>query len=389
MINKTDIVKYDNILNKLSLAKLEEKELELFFALCLELKNKGTDEVFINITEFKNHYSIGRSNVRFEKYLEVVLNKFLETKVIIKTSKTLEIGNFFRKFILDLENNTLFVQVDNDYQFILNNLVKMYTQFSFKEYQLLNSKYSKRLMPKLCQWNSVRKIEFEKEDLFQILGASTNYRKDISNFNRRILNPTIVELKKVFNNLEVKTTKNINNSIKSYIFSWSNKEKIEKEIEIEEVKTIEISKKLKELLDEAVKNEKLEILEKSSVIEYLIKNYTENILILGIRQLLNSNIKTKIRTRKYLVEVLENINKKENIKVVLKEDKKTVENKKEIEEYKPIEKIEITEAEYNKLLAEEIENYIQEAKSKNININLEIIKISLKVKLNSKYKIKN
>ena len=389
MINKTDIVKYDNILNKLSLAKLEEKELELFFALCLELKNKGTDEVFINITEFKNHYSIGRSNVRFEKYLEVVLNKFLETKVIIKTSKTLEIGNFFRKFILDLENNTLFVQVDNDYQFILNNLVKMYTQFSFKEYQSLNSKYSKRLMPKLCQWNSVRKIEFEKEDLFQILGASTNYRKDISNFNRRILNPTIVELKKVFNNLEVKTTKNINNSIKSYIFSWSNKEKIEKEIEIEEVKTIEISKKLKELLDEAVKNEKLEILEKSSVIEYLIKNYTENIIILGIRQLLNSNIKTKIRTRKYITTLLDEIKSKENIKIVTKEDKKIVENKKEIEEYKPIEKLEISEAEYNKILDEEIEIHIQKAKKLNQSINLEIIKMSLKVKLNSKYKVKN
>lgn len=389
MINKTDIVKYDNILNKLSLAKLEEKELELFFALCLELKNKGTDEVFINITEFKNHYSIGRSNVRLEKYLEVVLNKFLETKVIIKTDKKLQIGNFFRKFILDLENNILFVQVDNDYQFILNNLVKMYTQFSFKEYQSLNSKYSKRLMPKLCQWNSVRKIEFEKEDLFQILGASTTYRKDISNFNRRILNPTIVELKKVFNNLEVKTTKNINNSIKSYIFSWSNKEKIEKEIEIEEVKTLEISKKLKNLLDEAVKNPKLELLEKPSIIEYLLKHYSENVLILGIRQLLNSNIKTKIRTRKYLIEVLENINKKENIKIVLKEDKKVIENKKEIEEYKPIEKLEISQDEYNKLLDEELENYIQEAKDKNLQVNLEITKMSLKVKLNSKYKIKN
>lgn len=386
MINKTDIVKYDNILNKLSLAKLEEKELELFFALCLELKNKGTDEVFINITEFKNHYSIGRSNVRLEKYLEVVLNKFLETKVIIKTNKKLQIGNFFRKFILDLENNTLFVQVDNDYQFILNNLVKMYTQFSFKEYQSLNSKYSKRLMPKLCQWNSVRKIEFEKEDLFQILGASTNYRKDISNFNRRILNPTIVELKKVFNNLEVKTTKNINNSIKSYIFSWSNREKIEKEIKIEEVKTLEISKKLKVLLDEAIKNPKLEILEKASVLEYLLKHYSENIIVLGIRHLLNSNIKTKIKTRKYLVTILDQLKSKENIKIIVKEDKKIVENK---EEFKEKEKLEITIDEYNKLLAEEIEIHIQEAKAKNINVNLEIIKMSLKVKLNNKYKIKN
>lgn len=381
---KNDIVKYDNILNKLSLNNLEEKELELFFALCLELKEKGIDEVYINITEFKNQYNFGRSKIRFEKYLEVVLNKFLETKVIIKTSNSFEIGNFFRKFKI-LPDNILYVQVDNDYQFILNNLVKMYTQFSFKEYQSLKSKYAKRIMPKLAQWQGIKKIEFQKDELLEVLGASENYKKDISNFNKRVLKPLTDELKTVFYNLKVEPIKNTNKTIISYIFSWSNKP-IEKEIKVEEVKTIEISKKLKSLIDEAIKNPKLELLEKPSIIEYLLKHYSENIIVLGIRHLLNSNIKTKIKTRKYLVTILDQLKSKENIKVIVKEDKKIVENK---EEFKEKEKLEISEAEYNKLLNEEIENYIQEAKSKNININLEIIKISLKVKLNSKYKIKN
>ena len=57
-MEKSDIVKYNNVLNKLNMGKLEEKELELFFALCLELKNKETDEVFINITDFKNKYNM-------------------------------------------------------------------------------------------------------------------------------------------------------------------------------------------------------------------------------------------------------------------------------------------------------------------------------------------
>ena len=387
---KNDIVKYDNILNKLSLNNLEEKELELFFALCLSLKEKGTDEVYINITEFKNQYNFGRSKIRFEKYLEVVLNKFLETKVIIKTSKTLEIGNFFRKFKL-MQDNTLFVQVDNDYQFILNNLVEMYTQFSFKEYQSLKSKYSKRIMPKLSQWNSVKKVEFEKNDLFELLGTSENYKKDISNFNKRVLKPMEDELKTVFHNLKIKPIKNINKTIKSYIFTWTNKqiEKEIKEVEAEEVKTLEISKKLKVLLDEATKNSKLEILEKASVIEYLIKNYTENIIIQGIRNLLNSNLTTKIKTRKYIVTVLDKLKEKENIKIKIKDELKTGTNNTIVEDYKPKEKIEITEIEYNKILDEEIQNYIQEAKEKNIPVNLEITKMSLKLKMNSKYKIKN
>lgn len=385
-----DLVKYNNVLNKLNIGKLEEKELELFFALCLELKEKGTDEVYINITEFKNRYNMGRSNTRFEKYLEVVLNKFLETKLIIKTAKTLEIGNFFRKFKLEFENNILFVQVDNDYKFILNDLVEMYTQFNFKQYQELKSKYAKRLMPKLSQWNGTKKIEYKKNDLYEILGASESYKNDISSFNKRILKPATSELKKIFYNLKVKPIKNTNKSINSYLFTWNDKPKNIEDVEvIEELKNIEISKKLKNLLDEAIKNPKLELLEKPSIIEYLTKHYEENILILGIRQLLNSNIKTKIKTRKYITAVLDKIKEQENIKIVLKEDKKNIENKKEIEEFKEKEKIEITEDEYNKLLDKEIEIHIQEAKEKNIPVNLEITKMSLRVKLNSKYKIKN
>ena len=384
---KNDIVKYDNILNKLSLNNLEEKELELFFALCLELKEKGTDEVYINITEFKNQYNFGRSKIRFEKYLEVVLNKFLETKVIIKTHNSFELGNFFRKFKL-LPDNILYVQVDNDYQFILNNLVKMYTQFSFKEYQSLKSKYAKRIMPKLAQWQGTKKVEFQKDELLELLGTSENYKKDISNFNKRVLKPLIDELKTVFYNLKVEPIKNTNKTIKSYIFTWS--DKVIKEVEDvkKEVKTLEISKKLKTLLDEAIKNPKLELLEKPSIIQYLTKHYEENILILGIRQLLNSNIKTKIRTRKYITSILDKLKEKENIKIVTKEEKKT-ETKKEIEEYKPIEKIEIDEAEFERLYNIELENYIQEAKKLNQNVNLEITKMSLKLKMNSKYKIKN
>lgn len=385
-MEKTDIVKYNNALNKLNMGKLEEKELELFFALCLELKNKETDEVFINITDFKNKYNMGRSNQRFEKYMEIVLEKFLETKMVIKTSKTLELGNFFRKFKLEFETNTLYVQLDSDYKFILNNLVEMYTQFSFKQYQELKSKYAKRLMPKLCQWQGTKKIEYKKDDLFEILGVTENYKKDLGNFRKRILKPATDELKKVFYNLKVNPLKNKSAKIESYLFTWSTKQKEIIEV-TEEVKTLEISKTLKNLIDTAVKNPKLEILEKPSIIEYLIKHYTENIIVLGIKQLLTSNITTKIKTRKYITAILNKLKEKENIKIKIKEETKT--NNVIVEEFKEKEKLEITEAEYNKLLDIEIQNYIQEAKDKNLQVNLEITKMSLKLKMNSKYKIKN
>ena len=388
-MEKNDIVKYNNSLNKLKMGKLEEKELELFFALCLELKEKGTDDVFINITDFKNRYNMGRSNVRFEKYLEVVLDKFLETKMIIKTDKTLEMGNFFRKFKIDFQKNLLYVQVDNDYSFILNDLVEMYTQFSFKQYQELKSKYAKRLMPRLAQWNGTKSIEFEKEDLFEILGASESYKNDLSSFNKRILKPASTELKTVFYNLKVKPIKNNNknttNKIKSYLFSWSTKPKEIIEV-AEEVKTLEISKKLKIILDEAVKNPKLEILEKPSIIEYLLKYYTENIIVLGIKQLLNSNITTKIKTRKYITSVLDKIKETENIKIITKEDKKAVENKEKVEEFKRKELKEISQEEWDLLFNKKVEEVLKEFEKQGTKVNRAFVEQTVRVGLNAQYK---
>ena len=392
-MEKNDIVKYNNALNKLKMGKLEEKELELFFALCLELKEKGTDDVYINITEFKNRYNMGRSNVRFEKYLEVVLDKFLETKMIIKTAKTLEMGNFFRKFKIDFQKNLLYVQVDNDYSFILNDLVEMYTQFSFKQYQSLKSKYAKRLMPKLAQWNGTKSIEFEKEDLFEVLGASESYKNDLSSFNKRILKPATTELKTVFYNLKVSTIKNNNrnttNKIKSYLFTWNDRPRPKEEIiEVEEAKTVEISKKLKTLIDVATKNSKLEILEKASVIEYLIKHYEEKIIILGIKQLLNSNITTKIKTRKYITTILDQLRTKENVKIVVKEDKKTVEHKEKVEEFKRKELKEISKEEWDLLFNKRLEEVLKEFEKQGTKVNRAFVEQTVRVGLNAQYKIK-
>ena len=49
MDKNKDLVKYHNDINKLKMGNLDEKELELFFALCVELKDIGEDDCFYNI----------------------------------------------------------------------------------------------------------------------------------------------------------------------------------------------------------------------------------------------------------------------------------------------------------------------------------------------------
>lgn len=386
-----DIVKYNNDLNKLNMSNLKEKELELFYAICLELKEKGTDTIIVDITEFRKAFNIPQVNKkRFSEYLENTQDKFLSLKYALRTEKRLKKGVFFYDFDADLEENKMTIRVNPEYSYILNGIVDYYTQFSFKEFQSLKCKYSKLLLPRLCQWQGTKKLEIEKEEMFEILGVPESYKKDISNFNKKVIKPIKEELPKVFYNLKIKTikksTKNIKNEIKSYIFSWSAKPK--EVIEVEEVKTLEISKTLKNLIDEAIKNPKLEILEKPSTLEYLIKHYEENIIILGIKQILNSNITTKIKTRKYITTILDQLKSKENIKIVLKEDKKVIENKKEIEEYKPKELIEINQEEWNKIYKEKLDEALEEFKKQGTTVNTAFIEQTIKIRMKATYKIK-
>ena len=386
-----DIVKYNNDLNKLNMSNLKEKELELFYAICLELKEKGTDTIIVDITEFRKAFNIPKvKKKRFSEYLENTQDKFLSLKYALRTEKRLKKGVFFYDFDADLEENKMTIRVNPEYSYILNGIVDYYTQFSFKEFQSLKCKYSKLLLPRLCQWQGTKKLEIEKEEMFEILGVPESYKKDISNFNKKVIKPIKEELPKVFYNLKIKTikksTKNIKNEIKSYIFSWSAKPK---EIEVtEEVKTLEISKNLKNLLDEATKNPKLEILEKPSIIEFLLKNYTENIIILGIKQLLTSNITTKVKTRKYITAILDKLKEKENIKITVKEDKKIIENKEKVEEFKRKELKVITKEEWDLLFNNKLNSVLKEFEKQGTKVNRAFVEQTVRVGLNAQYKIK-
>ena len=377
-----DIVKYNNDLNKLNMASLKEKELELFYAICLELKEKGTNTVVVDITEFRKAFNIPAVNKkRFSEYLENTQDKFLSLKYALRTEKRLKKGVFFYDFDADLEENKMTIKINPEYAYILNGIVDYYTQFSFKEFQSLKCKYSKLLLPKLCQWNGTKKLEIEKEEMFEILGVPESYKKDISNFNKKVIKPIKEELPKIFYNLKVKTIKkssrNTKNEIKSYVFTWSSKP-AEEIKDAEEVKTLEISKTLKTLLDTAIKNPKLEILEKPSIIEYLLNHYSENIIILGIKQLLNTNITTKIKTRKYITSILDKLQVTEKIKITTKEE--TL-KKLEAEEIKEVEKKVLTADEWEK----EFNRRITEVIEKTGNRDNDILKMTVRVAMNRLY----
>lgn len=277
---KNDLVKVHKDFTKLNIGILSEKELELFYYICLNVKDIRDETITMDFSSIKK--SLGLVNFRdLKKYILGIHQKLGNLHITNITSKKIETIFLFDKFINDLDNNTLTIRVTKDSLYFFN-IANSYLRFLFSDVRKLSGKYSKLLVPYLMEFSHKKEAEFEKERFFNILEIDEKYKNDLSNFNRIILKPAIEELRTLFENLKVERLKN-GRVIKGYKFSWTNdfnfqnkKDNIEEAEVVEEKENkniasgelekyfksnfsdVNYSKKHKEVLEKLLKNNSLE-----------------------------------------------------------------------------------------------------------------------------------
>ena len=275
---KNDLVKVHKDFTKLNIGILSEKELELFYYICLNVKDIRDETITMDFSSIKK--SLGLVNFRdLKKYILGIHQKLGNLHITNITSKKIETIFLFDKFINDLDNNTLTIRVTKDSLYFFN-IANSYLRFLFSDVRKLSGKYSKLLVPYLMEFSHKKEAEFEKERFFNILEIDEKYKNDLSNFNRIILKPAIEELRTLFENLKVERLKN-GRVIKGYKFTWTNdfnfqnkKDNIEEAEVVEEKENIapeelekyfkstftdvNYSKKHKEVLEKLLKNNSLE-----------------------------------------------------------------------------------------------------------------------------------
>ena len=277
---KNDLVKVHKDFTKLNIGILSEKELELFYYICLNVKDIRDEIITMDFSSIKK--SLGLINFRdLKKYILGIHQKLGNLHITNITSKKIETIFLFDKFINDLDNNTLTIRVTKDSLYFFN-IANSYLRFLFSDVRKLSGKYSKLLVPYLMEFSHKKEAEFEKERFFNILEIDEKYKNDLSNFNRIILKPAIEELRTLFENLKVERLKN-GRVIKGYKFTWTNdfnfqnkKDNIEEAEVVEEKENkniasgelekyfksnfsdVNYSKKHKEVLEKLLKNNSLE-----------------------------------------------------------------------------------------------------------------------------------
>ena len=417
---KNDLVKVHKDFTKLNIGILSEKELELFYYICLNVKDIRDEIITMDFSSIKK--SLGLINFRdLKKYILGLHQKLGNLHITNITNKKIETIFLFEKFINDLDNNTLTIRVTKDSLYFFN-IANSYLRFLFSDVRKLSGKYSKLLVPYLMEFSHKKEAEFEKERFFNILEIDEKYKNDLSNFNRIILKPAIEELRTLFENLKVERLKN-GRVIKGYKFTWTNdfnfqnkKDNIEEAEVVEEKENIapgelekyfkttfpgvNYSKKHKEVLEKLLKNNSLEYIKKylSEQWEYvqndkniLNKSAYFSKLILEEKAVYKNHLpadyeELKVEERNRNIESTNTIT---SLKDLVEKDITDYEVRKNITpeqiEQEVLFKIDVTEEEYNKIK----EDWIIKQKEVVPNSDPKLLEIIFNASQSKKYNIIN
>lgn len=419
---KNDLVKVHKDFTKLNIGILSEKELELFYYICLNVKDIRDEIITMDFSSIKK--SLGLINFRdLKKYILGLHQKLGNLHITNITNKKIETIFLFEKFINDLDNNTLTIRVTKDSLYFFN-IANSYLRFLFSDVRKLSGKYSKLLVPYLMEFSHKKEAEFEKERFFNILEIDEKYKNDLSNFNRIILKPAIEELRTLFENLKVERLKN-GRVIKGYKFTWTNdfnfqnkKDNIEEAEVVEEKENkniasgelekyfksnfsdVNYSKKHKEVLEKLLKNNSLEYIKQYLKDQWEYVQNDKSILnkaayfsklILEEKAVYKNHLpadyeELKVEERNRNIESTNTIT---SLKDLVEKDITDYEVRKNITpeqiEQEVLFKIDVTEEEYNKIK----EDWIIKQKEVVPNSDPELLEVIFNASQSKKYNIIN
>ena len=443
IIEKQEIVKFHNDLNKIKFNEFNLYDYKIFFVACVKVLEKGDNLIEIDFSELRKILELTKRNTVSTEYLENMIletaNKLAKINFNIENRFFKGFSTLFTDFYIPKEGEKkLYVRINEKTKYILNNLVRNFTLANLQLLNSLTSKYSYRLYLELKQFENIDdKNKFEKDGRFycwrnfeienfrEIMDIPESYK--MNDIDKRVLKPSLKELEKYFEDIfitKVKKLRKVTNIIFYFIFKKDDF-------------TLAVNKNISPLEEyfnltfvtvkytNAIKNKLEELLEKNSlayVKKWLEDNWTYISNNKSIKdkaayfsQLITTGASVITSERKEKLEVIE---KKKEIKSVKakgesgligftkdeissmwdppkeraerekKENTNTITSLKEMAENflnkETVETVvEVTSEEYKELIS----NFIREEKEKNAKVDEEILKGIFNVRFGNKYKI--
>lgn len=197
-----EVVKYHNVLNKVEFKGFTPVETDLFFSICTQIKEKGTEEVVFSFDQIKEISSFKpTANSRFFNTLKKTNEKLQKLSIEFDDGVVFKSLVLFPTFEINRDSSTLRIKVNSEFEFILNALDSNFTRFELQEFLRIKSIFSKTMYRLLKQWRTVGQRKFAIEEFKGLLNIPGSYR--MSDIDKQVLSPITKELSPYFKNLKI------------------------------------------------------------------------------------------------------------------------------------------------------------------------------------------
>lgn len=199
------IVKYHNYLNEIKFNGFSEADYDVFMTLLSFIKDRETETIILTFKQLKEVMNCKVTSKQwFINALDHMYDKLGAINCRILNDDKIIRFTVFPTYIIDPENQTLTIKVNENFKFIFNQLNSCFTIFETSEFVRLSGKYNKILYMHLKQfkhgdgWWQVSHEEFRS-----IMDIPPSYsNRDVAS---KVLKPCIEALTPYFDNLKCET----------------------------------------------------------------------------------------------------------------------------------------------------------------------------------------
>lgn len=248
-----EVVKYNNRMNLLNFKGMTQVENNLFFALLSKLKNKGTQELELNIADLLIYDRQNLTNKKAAKLMLKASEKVIQSAIKweIEPGRT-SLFNLFERFDIYHNDFKMVVKITETFKEILNNFENGgFTVFELSEFSSLTSKYTQTIYRLLKQFRGTGFFVMEWNDFREKLDIPKSY--NMGTIEHQILKPSLKDLSEpnlfftepIFKNLkyEKQKTKGKGNKITHISFTFTPENTDNKQIRATKKERAELKKK--------------------------------------------------------------------------------------------------------------------------------------------------
>jgi len=206
MAKSKELTVYKNELNTVPFRKFNSVEMDLFFAICSQMRNKGLKKIKYSFEELKELSKYTATSIeKFVNDLDRTYTKMLQLNYRVEEQNGFQRFVLFNNFKVDTKEKFVEISVNPDLEFILNEITGNFTKFELEEFTELRSSYSKSAFRLLKQFRQTGFWKIPVEDFRELLDIPVSYR--IDKIDVKVLAPIKKELSPIFKNLQIKKIK--------------------------------------------------------------------------------------------------------------------------------------------------------------------------------------